>query len=159
VIYGFADCEFDLRRYELRRAGLARRIEPQVFDVLVLLVRQRGRVVPKEEILDTVWGDRFVSDAALTSRIKALRHAVGDDGKTQRIVRTVHGRGYQFVADVEERADGASDDVGSAIAELPPQDIRFCTTEDGVRLAYATMGDGPPLVKVANWLSHLDYDR
>jgi pimeloyl-ACP methyl ester carboxylesterase/DNA-binding winged helix-turn-helix (wHTH) protein len=155
VTYVFGDYELDLRRYELRRSGTVGRIEPQVFDVLLLLVRHRDRVVPKEEILDTVWGDRFVSESTLTSRIKAVRHALGDSGKTQRVVRTVHGRGYQFVLDVEERADGPS----GAEAELPAQEIRFCTTEDGVRLAYAAMGSGPPLVKVANWLSHLDYDR
>jgi Transcriptional regulatory protein, C terminal len=88
VIYKFDDCELDLRRFELRRDGRPRRIEPQVFDVLVLLMRERDRVVTKEEILDTVWGDRFVSESALTSRIKALRQALGDDGKAQRLVRT-----------------------------------------------------------------------
>jgi pimeloyl-ACP methyl ester carboxylesterase/DNA-binding winged helix-turn-helix (wHTH) protein len=160
VIYAFDDSELDLRRYELRRGGRARRIEPQVFDVLVLLVRERDRVVTKEEILDTVWGDRFVSESALTSRIKALRQALGDDGKAQRLVRTVRGRGYQFVGKVDE-IDGHPTVTPTALApgEPPPQEIRFCTTDDGVRLAYATMGAGPPLVKVANWLSHLDYDR
>jgi pimeloyl-ACP methyl ester carboxylesterase/DNA-binding winged helix-turn-helix (wHTH) protein len=159
MIYVFAGCELDLQRYELRRAGEVRRIEPQVFDVLVLLVRQRERVVSKEEILDTVWGDRFVSESALTSRIKAARQAVGDNGKDQRIVRTVHGRGYQFVAEVTERSDDAGRPPAEAAPGLPPQEIRFCTTDDGVRLAYATMGTGPPLVKAANWLSHLDFDR
>ena len=98
MVYVFGDCRLDLRRYELRRGGEVRPIEPQVFDVLVLLVRERDRVVTKEELLDTVWGDRFVSESALTSRIKAARQAIGDDGKAQRLVRTVHGRGYQFVA-------------------------------------------------------------
>jgi pimeloyl-ACP methyl ester carboxylesterase len=119
-------------------------------------------VLAKEEILDTVWGTRFVGESALTSRIKALRQAVGDDGKHQSVVRTVHGRGYQFVATVVERPDGVSD-AGDPIAAsqsspLPSQEIRFCTAADGVRLAFATMGSGPPLVKAANWLSHLDYD-
>ena len=98
MIYAFGDCVLDLGRFELRRDGMVCKVEPQVFDVLALLVRERGRVVTKEEILDTVWGDRFVSESALTSRIKALRRAVGDTGKTQEVVRTVHGRGYQFVA-------------------------------------------------------------
>jgi pimeloyl-ACP methyl ester carboxylesterase/DNA-binding winged helix-turn-helix (wHTH) protein len=154
VIYAFADCELDLDRFELRRGGEVVKVEPQVFDVLTLLVRERARVVTKEEILDTVWGNRFVSESALTSRIKALRRAVGDSGTAQRIVRTVHGRGYQLVTDVEERTV----EVPGAALELGPQEIRFCVTEDGVRIAYATIGDGPPLVKAANWLSHLDYD-
>jgi pimeloyl-ACP methyl ester carboxylesterase/DNA-binding winged helix-turn-helix (wHTH) protein len=157
MIYAFGDCELDLRRYELRRGGVARKVEPQVFDVLLLLVRERDRVVTKEEILDSVWGDRFVSESALTSRIKALRQALGDDGKAQRYVRTVHGRGYQFGTDVTERHDAPPS--GREPLRLPPQDIRFCTAHDGARLAYATMGEGPPLVKAANWLSHLDYDR
>jgi pimeloyl-ACP methyl ester carboxylesterase/DNA-binding winged helix-turn-helix (wHTH) protein len=154
VIYAFEDCELDLRRFELRRDGTRSAIEPQVFDVLALLVRERDRVVSKEELLDAVWGDRFVSEAALTSRIKALRRAVGDDGRAQRVVRTVHGRGYQFVAPVEERADSAA-----ARAELPPDDIRISLAPDGVRLAWAVIGQGPPLVKAAHWLSHLVHDR
>ena len=156
MIYAFADCELDLDRFELRRGGTPLGVEPQVFDVLVLLTRERHRVVTKEEILDAVWGDRFVSESALTSRIKALRRAVGDTGKAQQVVRTVHGRGYQLVAPVEERAEGAE---GSVSIDVPPQEIRFCMTDDDVRLAYATMGSGPPLVKAANWLSNIDYDR
>ncbi len=162
MIYAFGECELDLPRYQLRRAGAERPIEPQVFDVLALLIRERRRVVPKEEILDTVWGDRFVSESTLASRIKAARRAVGDDGTRQELIRTVHGRGYQFVGRVDERhaapadADGPGD-IPDAPGP-PPQQIRFCTARDGVRLAYATLGDGPPLVKVAHWLTHLDYD-
>ena len=75
-------------------------VEPQVFDVLSYLVARRERVVAKTELLDNIWGDRFVSESALTSRIKSARQAVGDDGRTQRTIRTVHGRGYQFVGQV-----------------------------------------------------------
>ena len=70
------------------------------------LVDHRDRVVTKPELLDAVWGDRFVSESALTSRIKAARQAVGDDGAAQQVIRTVHGRGYQFVADVVVDVDG-----------------------------------------------------
>jgi DNA-binding winged helix-turn-helix (wHTH) protein len=103
--YVFGDCELEPQRYELRRHGQVRPIEPQVFDVLALLIHERHRVVTKQELLDTVWGHRFVGESALTSRIKSLRQAVGDDGMTQGIVRTVRRRGYQFVAHVIERAD------------------------------------------------------
>jgi pimeloyl-ACP methyl ester carboxylesterase len=127
-----------------------------VFDLLAVLIRERHRVVPKEELLDTVWGNRFVSESALTSRVKAARQAIGDDGRTQRLIRTAHGRGYQFAASVDEAAQ--PDPVASVSSALPVQEIRFCTTSDGTRLAYATSGAGPPLVKAANWLSHLDYD-
>jgi len=100
VILLFDDCELDLARVVLRRAGAEVPIEPQVFDLLCCLVEWRGRVVRKEEILDQVWGDRFVSESALTTRIKSARRAVGDDGTSQRVIRTVHGKGYEFVADV-----------------------------------------------------------
>jgi pimeloyl-ACP methyl ester carboxylesterase len=156
LILVFGDCELDLDRFELRRTGKPRPVEPQVFDLLAVLVRERRRVMPKEELLDTVWGSRFVSESALTSRVKAARQAIGDDGRGQRLIRTVHGRGYQFVAPVSEAVQS------DAITGVPPtpaaQEIRFCTTADGTRLAYATSGAGPPLVKAANWLSHLDYD-
>ena len=159
MIFSFGDCELDLDRYELRRAGRPRPVEPQVFGVLALLLRERHRVVPKDELLDVVWGDRFVSESALTSRIKAARQAIGDDGRAQRLIRTAHGRGYQFVGEVSESQPAVAAGPARPGDALPPrQDIRFCTTRDGVRLAYATIGSGPPLVKAANWLSHLDYD-
>ena len=75
-------------------------MEPQTFDVLAYLVAHRDRVVPKDELMDAVWGGRFVSEAAVTSRIKQVRRAVGDDGQAQRVIQTVHGRGYRFVAAV-----------------------------------------------------------
>jgi pimeloyl-ACP methyl ester carboxylesterase len=157
LIFVFGDCELDLDRFELRRAGQLRPVEPQVFDLLAVLVRERHRVVPKEELLDTVWGNRFVSESALTSRVKAARQAIGDDGRNQRLIRTAHGRGYQFAAPVEQAAQ--PDPVAGLSPAPPEQEIRFATAGDGTRLAYATSGAGPPLVKAANWLSHLGYDR
>jgi pimeloyl-ACP methyl ester carboxylesterase len=156
LIFVFSDCELDLDRFELRRAGRLRPVEPQVFDLLAVLIRERHRVVPKEELLDTVWGNRFVSESALTSRVKAARQAIGDDGRSQRLIRTAHGRGYQFTASVDEVAP--LDPVASASPAPPAQEIRFSTAGDGTRLAYAISGAGPPLVKAANWLGHLAYD-
>ena len=156
MIFVFSDCELDLDRFELRRAGRLRPVEPQVFDLLAVLIRERHRVVPKEELLDTVWGNRFVSESALTSRVKAARQAIGDDGRSQRLIRTAHGRGYQFTASVDEVAP--LDPVASASPAPPAQEIRFSTAGDGTRLAYAISGAGPPLVKAANWLGHLAYD-
>jgi DNA-binding winged helix-turn-helix (wHTH) protein len=156
LIFVFGDCELDLDRFELRRGGQPRPVEPQVFDLLAVLIRERHRVVPKEELLDIVWGNRFVSESALTSRVKAARQAIGDDGRNQRLIRTAHGRGYQFVASADEAAQ--PDPVLSVPSAPPEQEIRFCIAGDGIRLAYATSGAGPPLVKAANWLSHLAYD-
>ena len=98
----FSDCELDVGRHELRRAGRVVALEPQVFDVLAYLARNGDRLVTKNELLDEIWGDRFVSESALTSRIKSARRAVGDTGRDQRIIRTIHGRGYRFVATVED---------------------------------------------------------
>jgi pimeloyl-ACP methyl ester carboxylesterase/DNA-binding winged helix-turn-helix (wHTH) protein len=164
VCFRFAGNELDLGLFELRRNGVVQPIEPQVFDVLAHLVANRDRVVTKEELLDTVWGDRFVSDSALSSRIKAARRAVGDDGRTQRMIVTVHGRGFRFVADVTERgsegpAPATADTTERRVVTAGvAQEIRFCAAPDGVRLGYAMAGSGPPLVKAANWLTHLRHD-
>jgi len=165
VIYAFGDYELDTRLHELRRAGDRLHVEPQVFDVLAHLLASRDRLVTKEELLDQVWGHRYVAPTTLNSRIKHARQAVGDDGSAQRVIRTVHGLGFRVVAHVVERrfADGAVERAASDLRPPGPPDrlsqsIRFCTTADGVRVAYATSGTGPPLVKPANWITHLEYD-
>ncbi len=99
-VLSFENYEIDLDAHELRSSGERVHIEPQVFDVLAYLAKSAGRMVSKEELLDEVWGDRFVSVSALTSRIKSARAATGDDGKAQRVIRTVHGRGFMFVAEI-----------------------------------------------------------
>jgi DNA-binding winged helix-turn-helix (wHTH) protein len=92
--------EFDTRTRRLTGPDGEIHVEPQVFDVLAVLIAERDRVVTKEEILDAVWGDQFVSESALTTRIKDARRAVGDDGRTQRYIRNSHGHGYRFVGEV-----------------------------------------------------------
>jgi pimeloyl-ACP methyl ester carboxylesterase/DNA-binding winged helix-turn-helix (wHTH) protein len=158
VRYSFAGLTLDTDRFALRRGDEVVHVEPQVFDVLAYLVEHRDTVVTKTELLDAVWGDRFVSESALTSRVKAARQAVGDDGTAQSVIRTVHGRGYQFVAYVEDAAAAPSRPEESATEPDLDQEIRFCATDDGVRLAYALTGSGPPLVRAAVWLTHVDYD-
>jgi pimeloyl-ACP methyl ester carboxylesterase/DNA-binding winged helix-turn-helix (wHTH) protein len=153
--YLFGDIEMDLARFELRRAGQPVHVERQVFDVLAHLVANRERVVTKEELLDEVWGDRFVSESALASRIKAARRSVGDDGTRQAVIRTVFGRGYQFVAPVTEAQPGVV--LGPSERRLE-QEIHVCRASDGTRLAYSLVGTGETLVKAANWMTHLDYD-
>jgi DNA-binding winged helix-turn-helix (wHTH) protein len=90
-VYQFADLTVDLDRFELRRAGVPRHVEPQVFEVLAYLLRHRDRLETKQELMDQVWHDRFISDSAITSRIKAARRATGDDGERQSVIQTVHG--------------------------------------------------------------------
>jgi DNA-binding winged helix-turn-helix (wHTH) protein/pimeloyl-ACP methyl ester carboxylesterase len=104
--------ELDPDGYELRRDGAVVPLEPQAFDVLLHLVEHRDRVVSKEELMDAVWHDRFVSETAVTSRIKQVRRALADDGQSQRVIRTVHRRGYRFVADVRPAVQPSAPPVG-----------------------------------------------
>jgi pimeloyl-ACP methyl ester carboxylesterase/DNA-binding winged helix-turn-helix (wHTH) protein len=149
VIVAFEDLELDLSRVELRRAGLRIPVEPQVFDVLAYLVNHRDRVVPKEELMDKVWGGRFVSETAVTSRIKQARQAIGDNGKAQRLIRTVHGRGYRFVGLARE-----------AVSAPPPRHwpLQYAVS-DGLQIAYQVSGGGGrDILLVAGFVSHLELD-
>lgn len=100
----FGDFVVESHTRTLTASGVPIALEPQVFDVLVHLLRHRDRVVGKLELLDVVWGDRFVAPATLTSRIRDLRAALGDSGREQRFIKTAHGRGFQFVADTTEES-------------------------------------------------------
>ena len=109
--FRFGEFWLDEERFALEGPRGPVHLEPQVFELLRLLVLQRNRVVTKQELLDVVWGSRFVSESALTSRIKSARRAVGDDGKRQCVIKTVQTVGYQFVAEVQ------TDTVGEGSAE------------------------------------------
>ncbi len=121
----FGDFELDTALYELREAGERVAVEPQVFDLLVYLAQNSDRTVTKEEIFAEIWGNRIVSDAALSSQIKAARRVLGDDGASQNMIRTIHGRGFRFVAPVEiadpavEAIDETGTEKGAAIATKP----------------------------------------
>lgn len=117
----FAGHEVDLRRQELRRNGVRVHVEPQVFDLLLHLVRNRDRVVSKDELLDVVWNGRIVSEAALSSRINAARKALGDDGERQALIRTIHKRGFRFMGEVTELADEETPDAPAATPAEPPR--------------------------------------
>ncbi len=125
--YGFAGCVLDTGRMELHRDGARVAVEPQVLELLIMLVENRDRLVTRDAILAEVWKGRIVSDAALSSRIKAARRAVGDDGQAQRLIETLHGRGFRFRGAVEGEAEGAPAPAprpptgadGPAIAVLP----------------------------------------
>lgn len=95
-VYRFEDFELDLQLQELRQNGSPVHIEPQVFALLALLVSNSERMIPKQELLDHVWNGRTVSDSAVNSRIRSARTILGDDGKRQRLIRTVHNRGFRF---------------------------------------------------------------
>ncbi len=151
--FRFGDYELEPAARELRNESGPVHVEQQVFDVLLYLVEHCDRVVPKTELLDEIWGNRFVSESALTSRIKSARQAVGDSGDRQQVIKTSRGVGYRFVADVDVAGPGPAG--GS-----PNLDLRICFVEvaGGVSLAVAETGDGPYLVKTATWLTQVDKD-
>jgi TolB-like protein/cytochrome c-type biogenesis protein CcmH/NrfG len=135
----FGDCALDPTRRELWRGGEAIHVEPQVFDLLLHLVRNRDRVISKDEMLATVWGGRIVSESTLSNRINAARRAIGDSGEQQGLIRTVPRRGLRFVADVREEADQTQSEP-SAAGISPGQPAE--STEEGSKLS-ARDGVGP----------------
>lgn len=118
VLLTFRDCELDTRLFTLRRQGLLRQVEPQVFDLLAYLVQQRHRIVTRQELLDALWVGKVVSESALSSCIKAARQAIGDSGEEQACIATLHRRGYRFVAATTEHALPAPGSCPGA--EAPP---------------------------------------
>jgi TolB-like protein len=101
--YVFGAHRLDVDRRELRRGSELIAVEPQVFDLLVYLVKNRDRVVSKDDLLQTVWGGRIVSESALSSRMNSARNALGDNGKTQRLILTLPRKGFRFVGVVKEK--------------------------------------------------------
>jgi pimeloyl-ACP methyl ester carboxylesterase/DNA-binding winged helix-turn-helix (wHTH) protein len=168
--YLFEGCVFDTDRRELRRGSDAIAVEPQVFDLLEYLIRNRERVVTKDDLIKAVWNGRIISESALGTRINQARAAIGDNGDEQRLIRTLRRKGVRFVGAVCEVASdscggtlAAEPSMGAAVpvvpASAPPQEVRFCRTADGVNLAMMTSGDGLPLVRTGTWLSHVEQDR
>jgi DNA-binding winged helix-turn-helix (wHTH) protein/pimeloyl-ACP methyl ester carboxylesterase len=163
VQFLFGNHVLDVDRRELRRGSKLIALEPQVFDLLVYLLKNRERVVSKDDLIEGVWGGRIVSDSTLTSRINAVRKAVGDSGEQQSLVRTIARKGLRFVGAVSEQAKPIlPGELAATVKPMPApglrHDIHFCTASDGARIAYAEVGQGPPLVKAANWLNHLEHD-
>lgn len=105
--FGFGPFQLDVEKHELRLDGELVALEPQVFRLLVHLVSERARVVTKDELIEVIWDGRFVSDSAVSSRIKSARQALGDSGKTQTYIKTIHGQGFRFIAPVDLAPDDA----------------------------------------------------
>jgi TolB-like protein/DNA-binding winged helix-turn-helix (wHTH) protein len=125
--YRFSDFEIDLALHELRRKGASVHIEPQVFDLIVHLVRNHDRVVSKDELIDTIWNGRAISEAAFSSRINGARRVLGDNGTDQLYIRTLQRRGFRFVGDVEAVGALEGDAIRRAAASDVPARVSIST--------------------------------
>jgi DNA-binding winged helix-turn-helix (wHTH) protein len=112
--YFFEEYAFDTDRRELHRGATLISITPQVFDLLDYLIRNRERVVSKDDLISAVWNGRIVSDAALTTRLNAARHAIGDTGEKQHLIKTLPRKGFRFLGAVQEAQGSAVEPVGPA---------------------------------------------
>ena len=119
----FEDCSVDRHRRELRRGGSLQHVEPQVFDLLLFLIDNRERVVSRDDLLTSVWHGRNVSESTLASRINAARRAVGDTGEQQRLIHTIHGRGFRFVGTIRETAERVA--LVDCVAMAPAAQAKF----------------------------------
>jgi TolB-like protein len=160
MIYRFGAFELDAARVELRDGGALRPLEPQVFALLAFLVENHERFVSKDEILEKVWDGRVVTDSAIASRIKSARKALGDDGQAQRYIRTIHGQGFRFVADVRlERAEAPQvESADWATRERPadePADTASTASRPSIAvLPFRLIGDAEACAGIAEALPH-----
>jgi DNA-binding winged helix-turn-helix (wHTH) protein len=106
VQFHFSNHVLDAELRELTRGGESVPVEPQVFDLLLHLIENRDHVVSKDDLIETVWDGRIVSESTLTSRINAARKAVGDSGKDQAVIRTLARKGFRFVGNVQAQRGG-----------------------------------------------------
>ncbi|WP_305984163.1 alpha/beta fold hydrolase [Roseibium sp. MMSF_3544] len=152
--YEFADCILDTESYKFQRLGADVSVEPQVFELLCLLLENAGKLVSKDKIVERVWDGRIVSEATISARINAARTAVGDNGKTQAVIRTVQRRGLELIASVKTNSEAV------AKSGAPPckQTIHFARSDDGTCIAYARSGKGPAIVRAGHFMTHLEKD-
>lgn len=150
MIYKFDQFELDLDKAELRSRGITINIEPQVYALLALLIQNRDRLVSRDEIIDKVWGGRFISESAVSRRVKTLRQTVGDNGAKQRLIKTIHARGFRFVADVQiskARATAAGD--ANEKSQLPLDGRPSIAI-----VPFAVLGDPGPFAAIGQALPH-----
>jgi pimeloyl-ACP methyl ester carboxylesterase/DNA-binding winged helix-turn-helix (wHTH) protein len=151
-VYAFGPFRLEVEERRLVREGELVALAGKAFDTLRLLVEGAGTLQKQESLIDRLWPDVTVEPNNLQYNISLVRRALADAPGIE--IQTVRGQGYRLVADVRE----AALELNAAPAAPKSQRVCFAKAHDGARLAYAFLGDGPPLVKVANWLSHLEMD-
>ena len=123
MIFHFSRFQIDTLKFEIFDSEQHVAIEPQTFDVIIYLITHRERVVSRQEIFDKVWPGKIVSDTSLSNQIKSARQALGDNGQAQQIIKTIHGRGYQFVANVTEETSTTNDP--SSLSEPAKNEVKL----------------------------------
>ncbi len=102
MVYQFNHIKIDSKNYQLLTNGVETQVEPQVFNLILFLIQNKDRVISRDELLDHVWQGRVVSDTSINNTIKSARKALGDDGNKQQVIKTIHSRGYQFIAELTD---------------------------------------------------------
>jgi DNA-binding winged helix-turn-helix (wHTH) protein/pimeloyl-ACP methyl ester carboxylesterase len=160
TVYEFGPFRLELSEHRLMRKGHSIPLTGKAFDTLRVLLERHGRLVSKQDLMNAVWPETRVEDNNLDRNISALRKTLGEQDTGQPFIETVPRVGYRFVAPVNTIAPKLMNRrAEDRQPEFPSrQEIRFCVTPDKVRLAYATVGCGYPIVRVANCFNHLDFE-
>lgn len=138
MLVRFGSCELDCDRRELRRSAKPVHVQPQVFDLLVYMVTYRDRVISRDEMVEAVWKGRSVSDVTLNSRVNAARHAIGDDGKRQALIRTVPRRGFRFIGELVDGSPAVAES-----SETPKSEAALQTNARSIAGRSLRRGSGP----------------
>ena len=159
TIYEFGPFRLELGEHRLVREGRSIPLTGKAFSTLRVLLERHGTLISKQELMSAVWPGIAVEENNVDRNISALRKVLGEQAEGRPFIETVPRVGYRFVAEVtESRADGPPVQADRETEGSCRQEIRFCMTADKVRLAYATVGTGHPLVKVADCFNHLDFE-
>ena len=156
-IYEFGPFRLELREHRLMRAGQPIPLTGKAFHTLRALVERHGELVSKQDLMNEIWPETTVEENNLDRNISAVRKALGEQAGEPSFIETVPRVGYRFIAPVSTDAPRATAYERPANAPTR-QEIRFCVTDDNVRLAYAKVGNGHPIVKVADCFNHLDFE-
>lgn len=159
IVYEFGPFRLEAREHRLVRDGRPVPLTGKAFSTLCVLVERHGTLVSKQDLMAAVWPETSVEENNLDRNISTLRKALGEQANGESFIETVPRVGYRFAAPVTEAgAEPSSAPAASSSPAPSRQEIRFCVSPDNVRLAYATVGSGHPLVRVANCFNHLDFE-
>ena len=164
MIYRFGDFTLDIGLGQLSHAGEDVSVEPRAFALLTHLVTNADRLVSKDELVDIIWGGRIVTDAAISTLVKTVRRSVGDDGKSQKLIRTIHGRGFRFVGMLQQGIPATAgteeppSETGAAVETSRPSIAVLPFRSVGQTLGWTAMADAIPAELISS-LSRLRWIR